>query len=137
MFPRIDKGPIEYTLDIYPAFNVEEQRDCLRFRFRTTEEFNHFRYRIAIEEAHDASALRFTLKGLKTQGLLPGVGSAESAVDLFDLQGTYDVTVMKPGEIANSFRVGVEENGPRLVEEVHDERMFLTVHISNEHAGRE
>ena len=137
MFPRIDKGPIEYTLDIYPAYNVEAQRDCLRFRFRTTEEFNHFRYRIAIEEAHDGSGLRFALKGLKTKGLLPGVGSAESAVDLFDLRGTYDVTVVKPGDIANSFRVGVGENGLRLVKGIPDEDAFLSVHISNEHAGRE
>ncbi|MDX9757988.1 MAG: hypothetical protein RBU27_02410 [Bacteroidota bacterium] len=137
MFPRIDKGPIEYTLDIYPAFNVEEQRDCLRFRFRTTEEFNHFRYRIAIDEKHDGGGLRFTLRGLKAKGLLPGVGSAETAVDLFDLRGTYDVTVMKPGDVTNSFRVGIGDNGPRLVKDIQDERVFMTVHISNEHAGRE
>lgn len=137
MFPRIDKGPIEYTLDVYPAYNVDAQRDCLRFRFRTTEEFSHFRYRIAIEDKQEKGRLQFSLKGLKAKDLLPGVGAAESVVDLFDLEGSYDVTVLKPGEIANSFRLGVGENGPRLIKEVHDEHVFLTVSISNEHAGKE
>ena len=51
MFPRIDKGPIEYSLEIYPAFNTEAQRECIRFQFRTTEEFTQFRYHIAIADA--------------------------------------------------------------------------------------
>lgn len=137
MFPRIDKGPIEYTLDVYPAYNVDAQRDCLRFRFRTTEEFSHFRYRIAIEDKQEKDRLRFSLRGLKAKDLLPGVGAAESVVDLFDLDGSYDVTVLKPGEISNTFRLSIDGNGPRLITEVHDENAFLTVSISNEHAGKE
>jgi hypothetical protein len=137
MFPRIDKGPIEYQLDVYPAFNVPMQRDCLRFRFRTIEEFNHFQYGIAIEEKQEQGVLRFVLKGLKAKGLLPGMGAAESVVDLFDLKGSYDVTVVKPGDIANSFRMGVGDKDVRLIRSVGEERTFLTVHISNEHAGKE
>lgn len=137
MFPRIDKGPIEYTLDIFPAFSTEKQQHCTRFLFRTTEEFNHFQYRISIEERQEKGALRFVLKGLKAKGLLPGVGAAVSAVDLFDLEGSYDVTVLKPGDIANSFRLSNGKAGLRLVEKVRDEQPFLTVHISNDPAGQE
>lgn len=137
MFPRIDKGPIEYTLDIFPAYNTEKQRQCIRFLFRTTEEFNHFQYRISIEERHEHGALRFVLKGLKAKGLLPGVGTARSEVDLFDLDGGYDVTVLKPGDIANSFRLSRGKSGLRLVENIKDDQPFLTVHISNDTTGQE
>lgn len=137
MFPRIDKGPIEYTLEVYPAYNVEKQRPCTRFRFRTTEEFNHFQYRISIVEKQEKGSLQFALKGLKAKGLLPGVGVAETAVDLFDLEGSYTVTVLKPGDIANTFRLSHGEKGLRLLEKIKDEDPFLSVHISNELTGEE
>ncbi|MBN1449301.1 MAG: hypothetical protein JXA28_15350 [Bacteroidetes bacterium] len=132
MFPRIDKGPIEYSLEIYPAFNTEKQRDCVRFHFRTTEEFTHFRYNIAIEELEEKGVLRFTLRGLKAKDLLPGTGVAESVVDLFDLAGAYDVRVTKPGDIVNSFRISFGDSSMRLVKSVTDADRFLDVAISND-----
>jgi hypothetical protein len=137
MFPRIDKGPIEYTLDVFPAYSTEKQRPCTRFLFRTIEEFNHFQYRISIEEKQEKGTLRFVLKGLKVKGLLPGVGTAASEVDLFDLEGSYDVTVLKPGDISNSFRFSKGTTGLRLLENVAGEQPFLTVQISNDSTGQE
>ncbi len=131
MFPRIDKGPIEYFLDVYPAYNIEKRRDCIRFRFCTTEEFSHFRYRITVEEKQEKRKLWFALRGLKAKGLLPGTGVAETAVDLFDLSGKYDVTVVKPGDVTNNFRMSVNEQGPHLVKGVQDSDQFLEVQISN------
>ncbi|PLX22650.1 MAG: hypothetical protein C0600_16290 [Ignavibacteria bacterium] len=136
MFPRIDKGPIEYTLDIYPAFNVEEQKECMRFLFRTTEEFHHFRYNIAVEEKHAEKSLQFTLRGLKAKGLLPGVGVAESIVDVFDLSGSYDITVTKPGDIVNTARISVGEK-LRLLKNVSEDDCFLTVAIHNVEVEKE
>ncbi|MBE0645106.1 MAG: hypothetical protein IH600_13565 [Bacteroidetes bacterium] len=132
MFPRIDKGPIEYSVEVFPAYSVEKQRDCIRFRFRTTEEFNHFQYHIAIENKHEKGRLVFALRGLKAKGLLPSVGVAETSVDLFDLSGSYDVSVIKPGDITNSFRISVGENGPRLLKELGEGDQFLQVFISND-----
>lgn len=137
MFPRIDKGPIEYYLDVYPAYSTEQRRECTRFRFRTAEEFSHFRYRISIEEKNEKGKLRFVLRGLKAKGLLPGTGVAESAVDLFDLSGKYDVTVVKPGDIVNTFRMSLDEHGPHLVKGVPDIDPFLEVHITNAYAEKE
>ncbi len=132
MFPRIDKGPIEYTLEVFPAYSSEKRRDCIRFRFRTTEEFNHFQYNIAIENTVEKGRLVFALRGLKAKGLLPGVGVAETAVDLFDLSGSFDVSVIKPGDIANNFRLSLGERGPRLLKGIGEDDHFLNVLISNE-----
>lgn len=137
MFPRIDKGPIEYTLDVFPAYSTEKQRPCIRFLFRTIEEFNHFQYKISIDEQQEKGTLRFVLKGLRAKGLLPGVGAAVSEVDLFDLEGSYHVTVLKPGDIANSFRFSNGTSGLRLLENVAGEQPFLTIHISNDSTGME
>jgi hypothetical protein len=131
MFPRIDKGPIEYALAVYPAFNIEAQRACIRFHFSTAEEFSHFQYNIAIEEQSSEGVLSFALKGLKAKGLLPGVGVAESTVDLFDLAGEYHVKITKPGDIMNSFHVSVKENEPRLLEDIADPDRFLEISVTN------
>ena len=131
MFPGIDKGPIEYTLSIYPAYNVEAQRECTRFHFRTAEEFSHFQYNIAIEEHASKGELSFALKGLKAKGLLPGVGVAESVGDLFDLSGPYAVTITKPGDIANSFRFSVTDVKMKILSEISGEDRFLDVSIEN------
>lgn len=136
MFPRIDKGPIEYSLDIFPAYNVDEQRECLRFLFRTTEEFHHFRYHIAIEEQHGEKSLRFALRGLKAKGLLPDVGVAETAVDLFDLSGSYDITIIKPGDIVNTARIAIGEK-LRLLKNVSEDDRFLEVAIHNVEVEKE
>ncbi|MFA6232582.1 MAG: hypothetical protein WC824_00165 [Bacteroidota bacterium] len=137
MFPRIDKGPIEYTLEVFPAYNTEKRRDCIRFRFQTTEEFNHFQYGIAIEDWMEKGHLVFALRGLKTKGLLPGVGVAKSVLDLFDLDGSYDVDVIKPGDITNSFRMSFGQQGLRLVKGVQDNDHFLEVLITNVHKENE
>lgn len=133
MFPRIDKGPIEYTLEITKAYNKDQQRDCIRFTFETTEEFSHFQYRIAIEPTTDDGRLSFRLKGLKTKGLtMPGAGRANSSVDLFDLNGEYGVVVAKPGDVANAFSMKVSRGKPRLTSDVTDGQPFLSVFVSTE-----
>jgi hypothetical protein len=137
MFPRIDKGPIEYTLNIFPAYSTETRRDCVRFLFRTTEEFNHFQYRIAVEEKIQKGCLVFAIRGLKAKGLLPGVGVAQTAIDLFDLMGSYDVDVIKPGEITNNFRLNISEKGPRLLKNVQGNDRFLKVLIGNTQTGNQ
>ncbi|MCB2204335.1 hypothetical protein KQI65_06255 [bacterium] len=129
MFPRIDKGPIEYSLEIYRAYNTEQQRDCIRFHFRTAEEFSHFQYHIAIEETAGDGKLAFALKGLKAKGLLPGVGVAEGIVDLFDLEGRYDVEIVKPGEIANSFQFSAGEETLELLSDIADKERFLELSV--------
>ncbi len=73
--------------------------------------------------------LSFTLKGLQAKGLLPGVGVAETAVDLFDLEGSYDVLITKPGEIVNSFSVAVKDAGPALVSGIENEDTFLEIWV--------
>ncbi|MFZ1729255.1 MAG: hypothetical protein WBQ23_01400 [Bacteroidota bacterium] len=137
MFPRIDKGPIEYTLEVFPAYSTETSRDCIRFQFQTTEEFNHFQYHIVIEEKVEKGQLVFALRGLKAKDLLPGVGVAQTAVDLFDLAGSYDVNVIKPGDISNSFRMKIGEQGPSLLNDVHESDHFLEVLISNAKTGKQ
>ncbi|MAT40125.1 MAG: hypothetical protein CL946_11035 [Ectothiorhodospiraceae bacterium] len=128
MFPRIDKGPIEYYLLIAPAFNVEKQRECLRFTFQTNEEFHHFRYYIAIEHSIEDKKITFNLKGLKSAGMdMPAVGRAESNVDMFDLAGEYEVEVFKPGDIKNDFTIYVRSNKPKVSKDIENEDAFLMV----------
>jgi len=130
MFPRIDKGPIEYFLEIGKAYNTEARRECVRFHFQTIEEFNHFKYSISVVERSSDGKLTFILKGLTTGGLsLPGTGRAESKIDLFDLDGTYHVTVSKPGDVTNSFILKKENAVLHLIEDISDDSPFLDVTI--------
>ncbi|MBI5646053.1 MAG: hypothetical protein HY962_03910 [Ignavibacteriae bacterium] len=129
MFPRIDKGPIEYTLDVYRAFNPREKRECVRFHFHTVEEFNHFRYEITVEQRVAGKRIELTLKGLRARGmLLPASGSAEGMVDLFDLTGRYDVALIKPGPVTNECVIHVTDSSVRIVTAVPKRGAFIEVH---------
>ncbi len=128
MFPRIDKGPIEYFLTIKPAYNTEKRAECLRFEFETNEEFHHFEYMITIDYKIEDSTLDFTIKGLKPRGMtMPSVGRARTSIDLFDLKGKYDVTVAKPGQIQNSFTLSVRNLTPKILKDVPKGDSFLQV----------
>jgi hypothetical protein len=130
MFPRIDKGPIEYSLEIGAAWNVPAKRECLRFQFRTTEDFHHFQYNIAIVHKQKRNTMEITLKGLKTGDLtLPATGKAEGTVDFFDLDGEYDIVVVKPGNVRNVFRIAAQENKARLLADITQSDRFLDIEI--------
>lgn len=130
MFPRIDKGPIEYDLQIGFAWNAERKKRCLRFLFHTIEEFHHFRYEISIEHQITSGAIEFQLKGLTTRGMgMPGVGRAEKSVDVFDASGMYTVSVRKPGDISNDFELRVKGERITLVRPISQVDAFLTIHI--------
>jgi hypothetical protein len=131
MFPRIDKGPVEYRLRIARAWNTEQQRECVRFSFRTEEEFHHFRYGISTEHTVKDGHITVHLRGLKTSALqMPGTGNAEADVDLFDLRGSYRVTVYKPGNVHAAFGLQVGPARLRLERSTPDGDAFL--HISTD-----
>ena len=128
MFPRIDKGPIEYTLDIQRAWNKMERQECIRFQFKTMEEFNHFQYEISVDHALRKGSIEFLLRGLTTKGmLLPGSGQAESSIDLSGLEGKYRVAVSKPGPITMEFTINITPKTVRIVEGVAAKASFLVV----------
>ncbi len=133
MFPRIDKGPVEYTLDMYPAIHEKTKTPCMRFHFETTEDFHHFRYNISIEHEVGKKSLRFVIKGLKPLIVaLPEVGKAQVDVDFFDLAGEYDVTVQKPGKIVNTFRIAISFPSVRVLKDVTPVPAFLAVEAATE-----
>lgn len=128
MFPRIDKGPIEYYLSIRPAYNAERRVECLRFTFETNEEFHHFQYLITIDHKISNGSIEFVIKGLKPRGMtMPGVGRAITEIDLFDLRGHYEVNVFKPGKIQNSFSFSVRNLKPKIQNGISNEEAFLQV----------
>ena len=128
MFPRIDKGPIEYSLDIRRAWNQKEKRECIRFRFETIEEFHHFQYEISVDNALRKGKIEFALRGLTTKGmLLPASGHAETVIDFCDLEGKYTVAVSKPGPITNEFLIHVPPKSVRIVDGIAADPSFLVV----------
>jgi hypothetical protein len=128
MFPRIDKGPIEYFLKVERAFNTEQKRECIRFRFQTIEEFHHFRYIISTDSKVKGNKIGIRLRGLKTQGLfLPAVGRAEGMIDFFDLKGEYDITIAKPGNVKTAFKLGVTPATVSLVDGSQGSGSFLHI----------
>lgn len=130
MFPRIDKGPIEYDLQIGPAWNTEKKKRCLRFLFHTIEEFHHFRYEISIDHEIVPGKMEFMLKGLKTRGMgMPGVGHAEKVVDIFDASGVYTISILKPGDIRNDFELRVRGEQVTLLRPIAQDDAFLSIHI--------
>ena len=128
MFPRIDKGPIEYYLNIAQAFNTEKKRKCVRFTFQTNEEFHHFQYLITIDYTLQNGELGFVIKGLKPRGMtMPGVGPAVTSIDFFDLEGKFNISVSKPGQIVNSFVLSVKRLAPNILKDVSESDAFLQV----------
>ena len=130
MQPRIDKGNIEYFVDIFPAFHQGQKRDCIQFQFETKEEFSHFQYRIAIDEAVKGRVINIHLRGLKTKGVfLPSSGKAAGSICLFDLAGTYRVNVYKPGQHSNAFEIAVSEDKVKLVHLLKHDSKFLEISV--------
>jgi hypothetical protein len=128
MFPRIDKGPVEYALKVHHAFNTEHQRPCVRFHFETTAEFTHFRYRISVDQRATKGGLLFALRGLRAGGLtMPGTGTAQADIDLFDLAGTYHVEVLKPGDVRTAFVIDIGADHIRLLDAPAEEGSFMIV----------
>ena len=131
MFPRIDKGPIEYFLKVERAINTEQKKECIRFRFQTIEEFHHFRYVISTEHKLKGNKIAIRLRGLKTEGLfLPAVGRAEGHIDFFDLKGEYEITVAKPGNVRTEFRIGITRKSIALLDSVASDDSFLHITIA-------
>jgi hypothetical protein len=128
MFPRIDKGPIEYHLNIAPAYNIEKREECVRFTFETHEEFHHFQYQITIDHEVRDGEIDFVIRGLKPRGMtMPGIGRAQSDIDLFGLNGKYTVRVEKPGHVVNNFAVAIRRLTPKIVDDVESDDTFLQV----------
>ena len=128
MFPRIDKGPIEYTLDIRHAYNNVKKKVCVRFSIRTVEEFHHFRYEITVDHRLEGHRIEIDMRGLRTRGmLLPASGHAEATIDVCDLDGRYTVAISKPGPITNEFTINVTGNRVILVTDVGKRAAFIGV----------
>lgn len=130
MFPRVDKGTIEYRLTIQQALNKEKKRHCIRFTFQTTEEFTYFRYGITIDHELKKKEIHFYLRGLKTLGLtVPESGAAQSSLDLFDLGGEYKVTIHKQGASRNDFSIKISPAALKLLRDVHDKTPFIELDV--------
>ena len=130
MFPRIDKGHIQYFLQVERAFNVEEKKDCIRFRFQTFEEFHHFRYVISTEHKVKGSKIGIQLRGLKAPGLfLPAVGRAEGHIDFFGLKGEYEITISKPGNVKTGFRLSCTPKNIKILDGGPPRDSFLAITI--------
>jgi hypothetical protein len=130
MQPRIVKGNIEYSLDIFSAFHQGQKRDCIQFQFETKEEFSHFQYRIAIDEVVKGRIIDIHLRGLKTKGVfLPSSGKAEGSVCIFDLAGEYRVNVYKPGQHSNAFQIAVSQDAVKLLRPVKHDSTFLEIFV--------
>ncbi len=127
MFPKVDRGPIEYILKVRRMRVPQDNAECVRFEFLTTEEFQHFRYEISIEHNSIKRSLNFYLRGLKAKGLLPASGSASGTVDLPDLEGEYRVLVEKPGQIRNECSINVSQNRIILLSDFPQDSAFIRI----------
>jgi hypothetical protein len=113
------------------AWRPDRKRACVRFRFHSTAEFHHFRYRIGTEGGVRGRTITIRLRGLSTTGLqMPEPGRAEGVVDLFDLAGTYDVRVIAQGNAEATFRLDVQPAAVSLADPVGSAPAFLDVHTA-------
>jgi hypothetical protein len=130
LFPRIDKGPTEYVLTVSRAYSPERARDCVRFSFRTNEEFQYFMYVISTDSRVIGDRIEISLKGLQTKGVvLPGGGHARSTVDLFDLDGRYEVTIAKPGPVTTRFQLNITRKSIKVQDPLDVHGSFLQLII--------
>ncbi len=131
MQPRIDKGPVGYKLRVYKAVNQKTLKPCTRFHFDSIEEFNHFQYLINHSAKQKDGRIEITLKGLTTKGLtLPGKGPASAEVDFYDLAGTYEVSVKKPGHQPVHFALKVTAATVTLLRDIDSSDSFISLFIA-------
>ncbi len=135
MFPRIDKGPIEYRLNICPALNKRDKSPVMRFHFETAEEFHYFQYQLSIETREKRGTMEFRIKGLRPQIVtIPQDGNAIADVDVPYREGRFQVSVTKPGNITNTFTIAVEADRITLDTMGEAHLTFLHVNVQEDQA---
>jgi len=128
MFQRIDKGLTEYVLLIARAYNAERKKSCVRFSFQTIEEFHHFRYDIQVDHSKTGQKLYFRLRGIQPKPYsLSEAGRAETFIDVFDLSGSYSVSITKPGKITNQFSLDIQHGNIQVLRPVEGKPVFMEV----------
>ncbi|MDH7516460.1 MAG: hypothetical protein QHI48_11375 [Bacteroidota bacterium] len=126
MYPRVNKGPVEYTLDIEKALDGREKKSCVRFTFRTVEMFHHFAYRLAVEHAVQSGTISFAILGLDGfSSLMPGSGHAEARIEILDLAGEYEILVKKHGKQTHACTVIVTDDSVEVVPSPRNEGSFI------------
>jgi hypothetical protein len=102
--------PIEYRLLITPQHKENEKKDMTSFALRTTNEFSSFRYEIIVESELNDRTICFNIRGLRAPQLsIPGSGPAVYRTEYPDLNGQYDLIVIKPGKEENLYRITIQK----------------------------
>lgn len=128
MHPRVEKKRIEYYLSVFADVHAESGRECIRFHFRTAEEFQHFNYRIDLDHELKGRELTFLLKGIRTGvNSMPETGNAHNSVAVFDMSGEYSVRIVKRGGASYAFQVRVNGNAVSLASKNMENNSFVEV----------
>jgi hypothetical protein len=100
--------PIEYRLLIKPLYKEGEKKHVTFLALRTTNEFTNFRYEIIVEPELNNRKLCLNIRGLRAPQLsIPGSGPATYKTELPNLNGDYELLIIKPGKEENIYNISV------------------------------
>jgi hypothetical protein len=98
----------EYSLHIFHHFDERTRRALQVFLVQTVKEFTSFNYEILLDAVVLERLIQLKIQGLRTTPLImPGVGPAEGHREFTNLQGSYNLSVVKLNGETNDFQVDV------------------------------
>jgi hypothetical protein len=98
----------EYTLHVFHHHDERTRRELQVFLVRTVKEFTSFGYEILLDAVQRDRLIQLKVLGLRTTPLImPGVGPASGRRDFANLQGLYNLSVIKLNGETNDFQLDV------------------------------
>jgi hypothetical protein len=125
--PRKKKQRLpEYSLHIFHHFDDRVRKVLQVFLVQTVKEFTSFNYEILLDVALHDRTIQLKILGLRTTALtMPGAGPAQGRKDFTDLDGIYQLNVVKLDGETNEFQINLSSS--RIVISGSPETPFITV----------
>lgn len=98
----------EYSLHVFHHYDDRSRRALQIFMVQTIKEFTSFNYEILLDAVMRERLIQLKILGLRTTPLImPGVGPAKGHREFTNLQGSYNLSVIKLDGETNDFQLDV------------------------------
>jgi hypothetical protein len=124
------KTETEYFLRIVPYTDGRTGQQGHAFELTTAKEFRTFRYDIIVDLQVDSDEIRLVIQGIGTPQLsIPDYGPARFSRVLYNLHGTYTLTVSKLNGLKSTFTVHLTPK--RTVQKGRRKKSFIQLETTH------
>jgi hypothetical protein len=98
----------EYALHVFHHEAERSGKTAVAFLVRTVKDFTSFNYEILLDAKIQERTVRLKILGLRTTPMImPGIGPARGMREFENLQGKYELVVVKPDGETNEFQLSI------------------------------